>query len=79
MWHGAATSQPAVLAHAKATHDCRESCHGLGFFLAEVSGEPFIKDIMLKSRQGFGIWTVNIWFFLVRNRVQNFLADSPGC
>ena len=20
-----------------------------------------------------------IWFFLVRNRVQNFLADSPGC
>ena len=28
-----------------------------GFFLAEVSGEPLITDIMLKGRQGFGVRT----------------------
>ena len=31
----------------------------LGFFLAEVSSEPLVTDIMLKSRQGFGIRTAD--------------------
>ena len=31
----------------------------LGFFLAEVSSEPLVTDIMLKSRQGFGVRTVD--------------------
>ena len=32
-----ATSQPAVLTHAKAGHECRKGCHGLWFLLAEVA------------------------------------------
>ena len=56
---GAAMGQPAVLARAKAGHQCRRGRHGLRLFLSEVSGEPLVADIMLKGRQGFGVWTVN--------------------
>ena len=28
------TSQPTVLTHAKAVHECRKTCHGLRLFLA---------------------------------------------
>ena len=59
MWRGATASQPAVLARAKAGHQCREGRHGHGFFLAEVSGEPLVTDIMLEGRQGFGVWIVD--------------------
>ena len=45
-----AASQPAILARAKAGHECREGCHGFWLLLAEVSGEPFVMDIMLKCR-----------------------------
>ena len=31
------TSQPTVLTRAKAGHECREGCHGLRLFLAEVA------------------------------------------
>ena len=41
--------QPTVLSRAKAGHECRESCHGLRLFLAEVSGAPFISDVVFKS------------------------------
>ena len=44
------TSQPTVLPRAKAGHECREGCHGLRLFLAEVSGEPLVADAMLKGR-----------------------------
>ena len=54
-----AMGQPTVLARTKAGHECREGCHGLRFFLAEVSSKPLITDIMLKGRQGFGVRTVN--------------------
>ena len=50
MWHGAATSQPAVLARTKAGHECRNGCHGLRLLLAEVSGKPLVTDVMLKGR-----------------------------
>ena len=70
-------SQLAVLARTKAGHECREGCHGLRLFLAEMSGEPLVADVMLKAASASGQST--IWFFLVRNQVQNFLADSPGC
>ena len=63
MWRDATASQPAVLARAKVGHKCREGRHGLWFFLAEVSGEPFVTDIMLKGHQGFGVRTVD---YLVR-------------
>ena len=53
------TSQPTVLSRAKVGHECREGRHGLRLFLAEVSGEPLIVDIMLKGRQGLGIRTVD--------------------
>ena len=56
---GATASQPAVLARAEAGHECRDGRHGLGFFLAEVSGEPLVTDIMLKGRQGFSVRTVD--------------------
>ena len=59
MWRSAAASQPAVLAHAKAGHQCREGCYGLGFLLAKMSGEPLVTDIMLEGRQGFSVRTVN--------------------
>ena len=58
-WRGATASQPTVLARAKAGHECREGRHGFWFFLAEVSGEPLVADIMLKGRQGFGIRTID--------------------
>ena len=53
------TGQPTIFARAKAGHKACQGCHGLGFFLAEVSGEPLVTDIMLKSRQGFGVRTVD--------------------
>ena len=31
------TGQPTVLSRAKAGHECREGCHGLRLFLAEVA------------------------------------------
>ena len=31
------TSQPTMLSRAKAGHECREGCHGLRLFLAEVA------------------------------------------
>ena len=45
-----ATSQRTILSRAKAGHKCREGCHGHRLFLAEVSGEPFVTDVMLKCR-----------------------------
>ena len=44
-----ATSQPAILARTKAGHECREGCHGLWLFLAEMSGKPLVTDVMLKG------------------------------
>ena len=58
-WRGATASQPAILTRAKVGHECREGRHGLWFFLAEVSSEPLIVDIMLKGRQGFGVRTID--------------------
>ena len=40
------TGQPTVLSRAKASHECREGCHGLQLFLAEVACQPFIADAM---------------------------------
>ena len=45
-----ATGQPAIFARAKAGHECREGCHGLRLFLAEVAGEPFVTDAMFEGR-----------------------------
>ena len=45
-----AKGQPSVLTCTKAGHECRECCHGLRLFLAEVSGEPFVADVVLKGR-----------------------------
>ena len=45
-----ATGQPTILTRTKASHECREGCHGLRLFLAEVSAEPFVTDAMLKGR-----------------------------
>ena len=44
------TSQPTILSRAKAGHKCHEDCHGPRLFLAEVAGEPFVTDAMLKGR-----------------------------
>ena len=43
-------SQPTILSRAEAGHKCREGCHAPWLFLAEVAGEPFIPDAMLKGR-----------------------------
>ena len=43
-------SQPTILSRTKAGHKCREGCHGPRLFLAEVAGEPFVPDAMLKGR-----------------------------
>ena len=53
-----ATGYPAIFAHAKVGHECREGCHGLWLFLAEVSSEPFVSYAMFKCRQGFSVRTV---------------------
>ena len=43
------TGQPIILTRTKAGHECREGCHGLRLFLAEVVGEPFVTDAMFKG------------------------------
>ena len=45
-----ATGQPAILTRTEAGHKCREGCHGLRLFLADVAGEPFVMDAMFKAR-----------------------------
>ena len=45
-----AMGQPTILTRIKAGHECREGCHGLRLFLAEVAGEPFITDAKFKGR-----------------------------
>ena len=45
-----AASQLAILARAKAGHECREGFHRLRLLLAEVPGEPLITDVMLECR-----------------------------
>ena len=45
-----ATGQPTILTRTKAGHECREGCHGLRLFLAEVTSEPFVADAVLKGR-----------------------------
>ena len=44
------TSQPTVLSRAETGHKCREGCHGLRLFLAEVTGEPFVADTGFEGR-----------------------------
>ena len=44
-----ATSQPVVLSHAKAGHECCEGCHGFRLFLAEVAGEPLVTDAVFEG------------------------------
>ena len=44
-----ATGYPTILARTKTGHECREGCHGLRLFLAEVTDEPFVADAMLKG------------------------------
>ena len=43
------TSQPTILTHAKAGHECREGCHGFWLFLPEVAGEPFVADVVFEG------------------------------
>ena len=43
-----ATSQPAILARAKAGHECREGCHRLWLLLAKVAGKPLVTDVVLE-------------------------------
>ena len=45
-----ATGQPAILTRTKAGHHCREGCHGLWLFLADVTGKPFVTNAMFKGR-----------------------------
>ena len=45
-----ATSQPTILARAKAGHECREGRHGLWLLLAKVAGKPFVVDDVFKGR-----------------------------
>ena len=45
-----ATGQPTIFTRTKAGHECREGCHGLRLFLAEVAGEPFVADVVFKGR-----------------------------
>ena len=45
-----AMGQPTILTRRKAGHECREGCHGLRLFLAEVPGQPFVTDAMFKGR-----------------------------
>ena len=44
------TSQPTIFTCAKAGHECREGCHRLRLFLAEVACWPCIMDAVFKGR-----------------------------
>ena len=45
-----ASGHPTILTRTKAGHECREGCHGVRLYLAEVAGEPFVTDAMFKGR-----------------------------
>ena len=47
--------------------------------MTKVAGKPLIPDAVFEGREGFGVRTIDNLFFLIRNLVQSFLADSPGC
>ena len=44
------TSQPTILTHVEAGHECREGRHRLRIFLAEVAGKPFVADAVFEGR-----------------------------
>ena len=43
-----AMGQPTIFTRTKAGHECREGCHGLRLFLAEVAGEPFVANAVFE-------------------------------
>ena len=54
--------EPTVFSRAKTGHKCGEGCHGLRLFLAEVSGEPLIMNVVLEGREGFIVRTIDDLF-----------------
>ena len=73
-----ATGQPTIFSRTEAGHECCEGCHGFWLFLAEVAASHSSRMLCLKAARASASGQSTIWFFLVRNLVQNFLADSPG-
>ena len=51
----------------------------LGFSWPRCLGSHSSRMLCLKAARASASGHSTIWFFLVRNRVHNFLADSPGC
>ena len=45
-----ATGQPTIFTRTKMGLECRDGYHGLRLLLAEMTGEPFVADAMLKGR-----------------------------
>ena len=51
----------------------------LGFSWPRCLASHSSRTLCLKAARASASGQSMIWFFLVKNRVQNFLADSPGC
>ena len=47
--------------------------------MAEVSGEPLVSDAVFEGREGFSVRTIDNLILFIKNLVQSFLAESPGC
>ena len=50
-----------------------------GFSWLRCQASHSSQMLCLKAAKASASGQSTIWYFLVRNRVQNFLADSPGC
>ena len=50
-----------------------------GFSWPRCRASHSSRMLCLKAARASASGQSTIWFFLVRNQVQNFLADSPGC
>ena len=65
-------AQKRVISAVRATMD-------FGFSWPRWRVSHSSRMLCLKAARASASGQSTIWFFLVRNLVQNFLADSPGC
>ena len=62
---------------AKAGHECREGCHRLRLLLAKVAGKPLVTDVVLESREGLCVWTVDNFVFVGQELSPEFSGRFP--
>ena len=77
-WSGATASQPASSPAQKRVMSVVRAAMDFGFSWPRCRASHSSRILCLMAARASASGQSTIWFFLVRNRVQNFLADSPG-